>query len=105
MPDMLNQAVKAKRAGVVVNLASNEYFESVQKERLDARLVTCVFKEVKAGKAKVISFSAKRARGMMARFICEERITRVEDLKGFSSAGYRYNAKASSDDSLVFHRK
>ena len=85
--DMLNQAVKPKRAGVVVNLASNEYFESVQKERLDARLVTCVFKEVKAGKAKVISFSAKRARGMMARFICEERITRVEDLKGFSSAG------------------
>ena len=103
--DSINQAIKPKRGGVVVNLASNEYFGSIQKERLNARLVTCVFKEVKAGKAKVVSFVAKRSRGMMARFICEERITKVEGLKDLTSAGYRYNAKASSDDSFVFQRK
>jgi len=103
--ESLNRAVKPKRGGVIVNLASNEYFGSVRKEKLDARLVTCVFKEVKDGNAKVVAFFAKRARGMMARFICENRINRVEDLKTFASDGYRYNAKASGDDELVFHRK
>ncbi len=67
--------------------------------------MTCVFKDVKAGKAKVVAYFAKHARGMMARFICEERITKVEGLKDFTSAGYRYNAKDSSDDAFVFQRK
>ena len=103
--DALNEAIKPMRDPVVVNLASNEYFASVQRDRLDARLVTCAFKEIKDGKAKVLSFFAKRARGMMARFICEERITKVDELQGFTSGGYRYSAKASSDDTLVFQRK
>ena len=103
--DSINRAVRPKRGAVVVNLASNEYFGAIQKERLDARLVTCVFKEVKDGKAKVVSFFAKRARGLMARFICEERLAKVEGLKDFTSAGYRYNARASGDDSFVFQRK
>jgi cytoplasmic iron level regulating protein YaaA (DUF328/UPF0246 family) len=107
--DTLNAALGAQkkrdRDRVVVNLASHEYFGSVQPDRLEARLVSCAFKEVKGGKAKIVAFFAKRARGTMARFICEERVTQVDDLKGFRSGGYRYNAKASSDDTLVFQRK
>jgi cytoplasmic iron level regulating protein YaaA (DUF328/UPF0246 family) len=103
--DQINEAVSAKRGGVVVNLASNEYFNSVKKSRLNSRLVTCVFKEVRNGEARVFSFNAKRARGMMARFICERRPRKVDDLREFTSEGYRYDASSSTDDVLEFHRK
>jgi cytoplasmic iron level regulating protein YaaA (DUF328/UPF0246 family) len=101
----INDAVTPKRGGVVVNLASNEYFSSVRLEALKPRLVTCVFKEVRGGQAKVVSFSAKRARGMMARFICEHRLTKVDTLKDFDTSGYVFQPKVSDESTLEFHRK
>src|SRR5690606_13224628 len=69
-----------KRGGVVVNLASKEYIKAVRREALQARFIECVFKEVRGGEAKVVGLSAKRARGMMARFMCQEKIGKVEQL-------------------------
>jgi hypothetical protein len=103
--DAINEAATPKRGSIIVNLASNEYFNAIDPERLSGRLVTCVFKEVKNGKAKVISFNAKRARGMMARLICDQRIAKVDGLKNFDRGGYRYVDAASTDSSLEFHRK
>ena len=88
----------------VVNLASNEYIKAVKRERLEARFVDCVFKEVRGSVAKVVGLSAKRARGMMARFICEHRVSRVEQLKEFGRAGYSFQPHASSNSVLEFHR-
>jgi cytoplasmic iron level regulating protein YaaA (DUF328/UPF0246 family) len=90
--------------GVVVNLASNEYFKSVDKKALDARIITCDFKDVKDGKARTLGLFAKKARGMMARYIVENRITDVDDIKGFNAEGYTFDAELSSADKFVFKR-
>ena len=92
------------RADLVVNLASNEYIKSVKRETLQGTFVDCIFKEVRGGTARVIGLSAKRARGMMARFICTERASSLDDLKAFSAAGYTYQPKHSSEHALEFHR-
>jgi cytoplasmic iron level regulating protein YaaA (DUF328/UPF0246 family) len=88
----------------VVNLASNEYIKAVKREDLRGTFVECSFKEVRGGTARVIGLSAKRARGMMARFICTERAKKLDDLKEFSASGYRYQPKHSSQHALEFHR-
>jgi len=93
-----------KRGDFVINLASNEYIKSVKREALAGTFVDCVFKEVRGTTAKVVGLSAKRARGMMARFICTERAEKLDHLKEFSAAGYRYQPKHSSEHSLEFHR-
>lgn len=95
----------AKKARVVLNLASEEYFKSVDLKTLQARVVQCVFQDYKNGAWKVISFHAKRARGLMARHVIENRISAVEALQGFASEGYAYAAAESSVDKLVFRRK
>lgn len=102
----LNQrlAQQGKQAPVVVNLASEEYFKSVNQKALKARVVQCVFQDEKNGAWKVISFHAKRARGLMARYVIENGVTKPEDLKGFASEGYSYVPSESSDDQLVFRR-
>ena len=88
----------------MVNLASNEYIKVVKRQLVEGKFVDCVFKEVRGGSARVIGLAAKRARGMMARFICQERVTDIEGLRGFASAGYVYQPRTSSEAVLEFHR-
>ncbi len=89
---------------VVVNLASNEYFKSVDKKALKAPIVSCDFKDIKDGKARTLGFFAKKARGLMARYIIDNRLTQVEDLKGFNSEGYTFDSALSAKDKWVFTR-
>jgi uncharacterized protein len=103
--EYLNQELKADKVPVVVNLASQEYFKVVDKKHLKARIVECVFEEYKNDHYKVISFMAKRARGLMARYAIQKRITKVEKLQAFDVDGYAYHAEASSDDRWVFRRR
>lgn len=111
--DTLTQALAALLAvereadgeGALVNLASNEYFKSVQARKLGARVVTPVFEDWKSGRYKIISFYAKRARGLMCRYAIRNRIDTVEALKGFDLEGYAFASDASDDDTLVFRRR
>lgn len=89
---------------VVVNLASEEYFKAVDRKALTARVVQCVFQERKGDAWKVISFHAKRARGLMARHVIDHRVDDPEGLKDFASEGYAHAAEASTSDRLVFRR-
>jgi len=100
----LNAQLKKSRSNVLVNLASNEYFRSVQANALDADVITPVFKDLKNGKYKIISFFAKKARGQMARYIVEEGLTDAVGLKRFKTAGYRYSKADSSAKEWVFTR-
>ena len=93
-----------EKAPVLVNLASEEYFKAVDLKTLNARIVQCVFQDGKNDVYKVVSFHAKRARGLMARFAIEQRVSKPEDLKKFNSEGYAYIASLSTDDKLVFRR-
>jgi uncharacterized protein len=101
----LNERAEADGSGVLVNLASEEYFKAVDKKTLQPRIVTCAFEEYKAGQYKIISFMAKRARGMMVRFAVDNRVTKPEQLKDFATDGYVFEASVSSADKLVFRRK
>ena len=102
--DILNHDLKASGSDLIVNLASNEYFSSVKKKELNGRLITPAFKDEKNGKYKVISFYAKKARGMMADYIIRNNIEDVAGLKKFKSAGYSLDEANSSDSELVFLR-
>ncbi|WP_218508155.1 peroxide stress protein YaaA [Variovorax sp. dw_308] len=103
--DYLNKRAAADRTPVVVNLASNEYFRSVDRKALKARIVECVFEEWKGDRYKVISFFAKRARGLMARWAILHQATTPRALEKFDLEGYRFDAAASKPDRLVFRRK
>jgi uncharacterized protein len=103
--DHINAHLAADTAPVVVNLASQEYFKSVDRKALKARVVECVFEDHKPAGYKVISFFAKRARGMMARYAIQKRITTVKKLTAFNAEGYAFAAAASGPDRLVFRRK
>jgi cytoplasmic iron level regulating protein YaaA (DUF328/UPF0246 family) len=88
----------------IINLASNEYWSAIDAKALDAPVIEAVFKEIKGGKATVVSFFAKKARGMMARYIVQHRLTKPEQIKTFDTAGYAFDADASTDSSWVFSR-
>ncbi|MCA9774190.1 MAG: peroxide stress protein YaaA, partial [Myxococcales bacterium] len=104
--DRVTDAIVQDSGGAaIVNLASEEYFKAVRPERLQGRLVTPVFHEIKDGNARVIGFSAKRARGMMARFIIDGRLTDPEGMKEFAEAGYRYQPKESDESRWIFSRR
>ena len=103
--DYLNERLQQDKTPVVVNLASQEYFKSVDRKTLKAPVVDCVFEEYKNGQYKIISFMAKRARGLMARYAVQHRLSRPEQLQAFDTDGYRFEAKASTDLKLVFRRK
>lgn len=103
--DYINAQQVADKAPIVVNLASNEYFKSVDRKALKARVVECVFEDYKPAGYKVVSFFAKRARGYMARYAIQKRITTVKKLQSFNAEGYAFNAAASEPDRLVFRRK
>ena len=102
--DTLNQALKAQGDDVVINLASDEYFRSVKTKRLQGQIIKPVFLDEKNGKFKVISFYAKKARGLMSRYIIENRLTRPEQLTRFDSDGYFFDADASDKGEMVFKR-
>ena len=101
----LNLALQSSPNPVVLNLASNEYFSAVKLKDLNAPVITPHFKDEKNGKYKIISFYAKKARGLMARYVIQNRITKPEELQKFDIAGYTFNAQDSSDKDLVFKRK
>ncbi|CAN5856517.1 peroxide stress protein YaaA [soil metagenome] len=101
----LNQRLAADRTPVVVNLASQEYFKSVDLRLLKARVVECVFEECKADKYKIISFFAKRARGLMARWAVLHKAATPRALEKFDLEGYAFAEAASSPERLVFRRK
>lgn len=101
----LNNSLQEIGSEVLINLASNEYFKSVKKSALKAQVITPVFKDCKNGNYKVISFFAKKARGLMARYIIQNRITQAEQLTQFDAAGYYFDEKSSSTASPVFLRK
>ena len=100
----LRQAAEASGAGYLVNLASEEYARAVDWDKLGLPVLRCHFKESRGGKLRIISFSAKKARGLMARYLLSEGIDRPEGLKAFALDGYRYEAALSSETSLLFVR-
>lgn len=100
----LNQQLAELNVDVLLNCASNEYFNAVKRKVLQADVITPVFKDEKNGQYKIISFYAKKARGLMTRFVINERITEVQALQDFNLAGYRYSAEDSSAQELVFLR-
>ncbi len=103
--ERLNAVTAALKQPTVVNLASEEYWSAVDTSALQAPVVQPVFKEIKNGKAKIVSFMAKKARGLMARYLVQHRLTAAEDLKGFDTADYRFDAKSSDATTWVFNRK
>lgn len=100
----LNEQAQAVRSDVLVNCASQEYFGAVDLDALKLRVITPVFMEEKPGGPKIVSFYAKRARGAMARFIIQHRMTDPEALCDFDTGGYRYLAAMSSPERPVFLR-
>jgi len=86
-------------------LASNEYFKVVKTKSLNATVITPQFKDWKNGQYKMISFYAKKARGLMARYIIQNQLTDIEQLKNFGLAGYQYNDDLTQGNNLVFTRK
>jgi len=101
----LNQHQADESLPVLLNLASNEYFKSVQSKQLTAEVITPVFKDWKGDKYKIISFYAKKARGLMVSYIIRQRLTDVEQIKNFDSEGYVYNPAMSSAREWVFTRE
>ena len=100
----LSDALNAEGEEVIVNLASNEYFKAVVAKNLQAQLITPQFKEKKDGDYKMIGVFAKTARGLMTRYIIENKITNVAELKKFNDAGYKFNKPLSTATEWVFTR-
>jgi len=100
----INEAVEESGSKVLINLASNEYFKSIDKKKLKADIVTPDFKDMHNGEYKMISFFAKKARGLMTRFILENNITEVSELQAFDYEGYYFNPRLSKPGNPVFTR-
>jgi cytoplasmic iron level regulating protein YaaA (DUF328/UPF0246 family) len=100
----LNAQIHRSGSGLLINLASNEYYKAVRASEISAEVVTPVFKDLRGDRYKVISFFAKKARGQMARFIIEHEINDAAGLKKFRSGGYRYNRAESQAHEMVFTR-
>jgi cytoplasmic iron level regulating protein YaaA (DUF328/UPF0246 family) len=103
--EALNDSLTVAKAEALVNLASEEYFKSVKPAKLDRPVITPVFEEWKGGGYKIVSFFAKRARGLMARYAIEHKVTKPEQLKDFESEGYGFDAKASNEARWIFRRR
>lgn len=100
----LNQEFEGTDQKILINLASNEYFSAIDAKKLKARIITPAFKEHKNGQYQMVSFFAKRARGLMCRFIVQNKITDPEELKAFDLEGYYFNNQLSKGDNWVFNR-
>ena len=101
----LNKELEFSKSQYLLNLASNEYFKVIQPQNLNATIITPIFKDWKNGQYKVISFFAKKARGMMASYQLKNKIRNPEELKNFDSGGYIFNDNMSKEYQLVFTRK
>ncbi|GAB3045850.1 peroxide stress protein YaaA [Acinetobacter apis] len=102
--DLIRQDLDAIKSNLLINLASDEYYKVVSAQKLQANIVKPVFLDQKNGQYKVISFHAKKARGLMARFIIEQQPQKIDDLKAFNSQGYYFDSVNSNDHELVFKR-
>lgn len=100
----LTKQLDALGSRTVINLASNEYFKAVKTDKLDADIITPVFRDLKNGKYKVISFFAKKARGRMSAWLIQNRVQKVDQLKDYDLDGYRYNEDQSKGNDWVFTR-
>ena len=105
LTNALNRTIKNSGIQILINLASNEYYNVVDKNALHGRVITPIFKDQKNGNFKVISFFAKKARGAMSDYLIRNRISEPEGLKEFIGLGYRFNPNLTSDDNWVFTRK
>jgi cytoplasmic iron level regulating protein YaaA (DUF328/UPF0246 family) len=103
--EALNESLTVAKAQALVNLASEEYFKSVKPAKLNRPVITPVFEEWKGGGYKIVSFFAKRARGLMARYAIEHKLTKPEQLKDFDSEDYAFDAKASNEARWIFRRR
>ena len=101
----LNESLAADKTPVVINLASQEYFKAVDCRALKARVIDCVFEEWKGGDWKIISFFAKKARGLMARYAITQRVETPRKLEAFALEGYRFDPAASQPERMVFRRR
>ncbi len=101
----LNRTLQENNDNVLINLASTEYFKSVKIPKLKATVITPTFKDWKNGQYKIISFFAKKARGLMARYIIQNKLTKPEEIKQFDLDGYRYEEAMSKGNDWVFTRK
>ena len=100
----LQSALDNQNDNILINLASNEYFKSINIKNLNARVITPVFKESKGGAFKIVTIYTKKARGLMTRFIIQNKLERPEQLKFFDSEGYYFNESLSSESKFVFTR-
>jgi uncharacterized protein len=100
----LNKTLLSTESKYLINCASNEYFKAVKLDLIKANVLTPVFKQVKNGEARMLGMMAKRARGAMARYIVQNKVERLVDLKEFKADGYRFQSKLSDSDKFVFHR-
>ena len=105
LTQVLNRQLEQLEQKVIINLASNEYFKAVKPKLLEAEIITPSFKDWKNGKYKIISFYAKKARGMMTSYIIKNRITDTEKLQNFAEAGYSYNPELSDRKNPTFTRQ
>ncbi len=104
LTDQINQDLKASKSKYLINLASNEYFKSLQADAINAEIIVPVFKDYKNGKYKIISFYAKKARGLMSAYIIKNRLKNPEDIKAFDVDGYKFCKSASNSTNWVFQR-
>lgn len=101
----LNTALEQQQDNILINLASDEYFKSINQSKLNATIIKPVFLDRKVGKYKIISFYAKRARGLMSRFIIKNRLTQPEQLQQFDDDGYQFDAASSNNSEFIFKRE
>ncbi len=105
LTNQINKTLTKQGNDVLVNLASNEYFKAIKPKLVNGRIITPQFKEKKSDGYIMIGVFAKKARGMMARYIIKNRITKIDSLKDFDSSGYKFNKSQSDRDNWVFTRK
>ena len=102
--DNINKALAQQTNKVLINLASNEYYQVIQPERIEGRILNINFKELRDGKYRFVSFAAKRARGLMARYMIDNRVIRPSQLRQFDIDDYAFNEALSRDDEWIFTR-
>ena len=102
--EAVNELLSKQKEQVLVNLASNEYYKVLQPKNINGKIITCQFKEIKDGQTRMIGVFAKKARGMMTRYIIQNRVETPEGLKGFNAEGYEFREDLSNDTTYVFTR-
>jgi len=105
LTDLINQDLKASKSKTLINLASNEYFKSLQTDDINAEIIVPVFRDFSKGKYKIISFYAKKARGLMSAYIIKNKLKNPEDIKAFNDDGYKFCKSASNGSSWIFQRR